>query len=66
MQGRSYIQAIEAYASLNKLKSKSSTQIMEYINGDAILHYIITIYSLEYILGQNGSCIFLVIMAEPN
>ena len=28
MQGRSYIQAIEAYASLNKLKSKPSTQIM--------------------------------------
>ena len=27
-QGRSYIQAIEAYASLNKLKSKPSTQIM--------------------------------------
>ena len=28
IQGRSYIQAIEAHASLNKLKSKSSTQIM--------------------------------------
>ena len=28
VQGRSYIQAIEAYASLNKLKSKPSTQIM--------------------------------------